>query len=131
GVIDLIKMKAIIWDMETQGNTVQCNDIPAYLVDEANAARESMLEATAESSEEMMDKYLENGDLSEADIIAGIRVRTLSCDIIPMFCGSAFKKKGVQAMLDGVVHFLPSPVDRPAIRGVDENENEIFRKVGD
>jgi elongation factor G len=131
GVIDLIKMKAIIWDMETQGNTFQYKDIPADLVDEAKAAREFMVEAAAESSEEMMDKYLENGDLSEADIIAGIRARTLSCDIIPMFCGSAFKNKGVQAMLDGVVHFLPSPVDRPAIRGVDENENEIFRKVGD
>src|SRR5690606_3919272 len=109
----------------------QYKDIPADLVDEAKAAREFMVEAAAESSEEMMDKYLENGDLSEADIIAGIRARTLSCDIIPMFCGSAFKNKGVQAMLDGVVHFLPSPVDRPAIRGVDENENEIFRKVGD
>jgi elongation factor G len=131
GVIDLIKMKAIIWDMETQGNTFQYKDIPADLVDEAKAAREFMVEAAAESSEEMMDKYLENGDLSEADIIAGIRARTLSCDIIPMFCGSAFENKGVQAMLDGVVHFLPSPVDRPAIRGVDENENEIFRKVGD
>ncbi|KAA2283450.1 elongation factor G [Arenimonas fontis] len=131
GVVDLIKMKAIIWDMETQGNTFQYKDIPADLVEEAKAAREFMVEAAAESSEEMMNKYLEQGDLSEADIIAGIRARTLSCDIIPMFCGSAFKNKGVQAMLDGVVHFLPSPMDRPAIRGVDENEQEIFRKVGD
>jgi len=131
GVVDLLKMKAIIWDMETQGNTFKYQDIPADLLDECKSAREFMVEAAAESSEDMMNKYLEQGDLSEEDVIAGIRARTINCDIIPMFCGTAFKNKGVQAMLDGVIRFLPSPMDRPAIRGVDESEQEIFRKVGD
>ncbi len=131
GVVDLLKMKAIVWDMATQGNTFTYADIPAGLLDEAKTAREFMIEAAAESSEDLMNKYLESGELSEEEIIGGIRARTITCDIIPMFCGSAFKNKGVQAMLDGVIRFLPSPNDRPAIRGVDENDQEVTRKVGD
>ena len=131
GVVDLLKMKAINWDMSTQGNTFSYAEIPAELLDECKTAREFMVEAAAESSEELMDKYLEQGDLTEDEIIGGIRARTITCDIIPMFCGTAFKNKGVQAMLDGVVSFLPSPLDRPAITGVDEDEKPVTRKVGD
>jgi len=131
GVVDLIKMKAIHWDMATQGNTFTYAEIPADLLEEAKTAREFMVESAAESSEELMEKYLESGELSEAEIIQGIRARTITCDIIPMFCGTAFKNKGVQAMLDGVVSFLPSPLDRPAITGMDENDQPITRKVGD
>jgi elongation factor G len=131
GVVDLLKMKAIIWDMGNQGTTFTYGDIPAHLVDDAKKAREFMVEAAAESSEDLMNKYLEEGELSEADIMAGIRARTLTCDIIPMFCGTAFKNKGVQAMLDAVVHYLPSPAERPPVKGVDENEKEAERKAGD
>ncbi|KFN44012.1 elongation factor G [Arenimonas metalli] len=131
GVVDLLKMKAIVWDMATQGNTFSYAEIPAELLDECKTAREFMVEAAAESSEELMDKYLEQGDLTEDEIIGGIRARTITCDIIPMFCGTAFKNKGVQAMLDGVIRFLPSPLDRPAITGVDEDEKPVTRKVGD
>jgi len=131
GVIDLIKMKAIHWDMATQGNTFSYAEIPAELLEEAKTAREFMVESAAESSEELMEKYLDSGELSEEEIIEGIRARTITCDIIPMFCGTAFKNKGVQAMLDGVVSFLPSPLDRPAITGLDENEQPVTRKVGD
>jgi len=131
GVIDLIKMKAIHWDMSTQGNTFTYAEIPADLLEEAKTAREFMVESAAESSEELMEKYLDSGELSEEEIIQGIRARTITCDIIPMFCGTAFKNKGVQAMLDGVVSFLPSPLDRPAITGLDDHEQPIIRKVGD
>jgi elongation factor G len=131
GVVDLIKMKAIHWDMSTQGNTFTYAEIPADLLEEAKTAREFMVESAAESSEELMEKYLDSGELSEEEIIQGIRARTITCDIIPMFCGTAFKNKGVQAMLDGVVSFLPSPLDRPAITGLDENEQPITRNVGD
>jgi len=131
GVVDLLKMKAIVWDMSTQGNSFTYADIPAALVDEAKKAREFMVEAAAESSEDLMNKYLESGDLAEDEIIAGIRARTLTCDIIPMFCGTAFKNKGVQAMLDAVIRYLPSPSDRPPVKGVDENEKEDTRKAGD
>jgi elongation factor G len=131
GVVDLIKMKAIHWDMATQGNTFTYAEIPADLLEEAKTAREFMVESAAESSEELMEKYLEAGELSEEEIIQGIRARTITCDIIPMFCGTAFKNKGVQAMLDGVVSFLPSPLDRPAITGMDENDEPVTRKVGD
>ena len=131
GVIDLIKMKAIHWDMTTQGNTFNYAEIPAEMLEEAKTAREFMVESAAESSEELMEKYLDTGELSEEEIVQGIRARTITCDIIPMFCGTAFKNKGVQAMLDGVVSFLPSPLDRPAITGLDENEQPIIRKVGD
>ena len=131
GVVDLLKMKAIIWNMADQGTSFTYGDIPANLVEDANKAREFMIEAAAESSEELMDKYLNEGELSEAEIMAGIRARTLTCDIIPMFCGTAFKNKGVQAMLDAVVHYLPSPAERPPVKGIDDNENEATRIPGD
>ena len=131
GVVDLLKMKAIIWNMADQGTSFTYGDIPANLVEDANKAREFMIEAAAESSEELMDKYLNEGELSEAEIMAGIRARTLTCDIIPMFCGTAFKNKGVQAMLDAVVHYLPSPAERPPVKGIDDNENETTRIPGD
>jgi len=131
GVVDLMKMKAIIWDMTNQGTTFTYGDIPAALAAEAKKAREFMVEAAAESSEVLMNKYLEEGDLSEAEIMSGIRARTLTCDIIPMFCGTAFKNKGVQAMLDAVIHFLPAPSDRPPVKGMDENDKEASRTSGD
>ncbi len=131
GVVDLLKMKAIVWNMADQGTTFTYADIPASMVDDAKKAREFMVEAAAESSEELMNKYLEEGDLSETEVMEGIRARTLTCDIIPMFCGTAFKNKGVQAMLDAVVHYLPAPTDRPPVTGVDEDEKEAIRKVGD
>jgi elongation factor G len=131
GVVDLLKMKAIQWDMTTNGTTFTYGEIPAGLKDEAEAARSFMVEAAAEASEDLMNKYLEEGELSEAEIISGIRERTLKCEIIPAFCGTAFKNKGVQAMLDAVVQYLPSPADRPPVKGIDENENEATRKAGD
>src|SRR5690349_20040798 len=131
GVVDLLKMKSIIWDMSNQGTSFTYGDIPANLADDAKKAREFMVEAAAESSEELMNKYLETGELSEAEIMSGIRARTLTCDIIPMFCGTAFKNKGVQAMLDAVIHYLPSPSDRPPVKGIDEDEKEATRTPGD
>lgn len=131
GVIDLLKMKAIVWDMSTQGNTFTYAEIPAELKDECESARSFMIEAAAEADEDLMNKYLEEGELTEDEIINGIRARTLRCEVIPAFCGTAFKNKGVQAMLDAVVSFLPSPADRPAVKGIDESEKEAERKVGD
>ncbi|MBS0192776.1 MAG: elongation factor G [Proteobacteria bacterium] len=131
GVVDLLLMKAIHWDNAKQGTEFELRDIPADLLDESKAAREFMVEAAAESSEELMNKYLEEGALSDEDIITGIRSRTLSCDIIPMFCGTAFKNKGVQAMLDAVIRYLPSPSDRPPVKGIDEDEQEASRKALD
>jgi len=131
GVVDLLLMKAIHWDNAAQGTKFELREIPADLVDECKAAREFMVEAAAESSEELMNKYLEGGELSNEEIIAGIRTRTLACDIIPMFCGTAFKNKGVQAMLDAVIRFLPSPADRPPVKGIDEDEQEDSRKALD
>jgi elongation factor G len=131
GVVDLLKMKAIIWNMADQGTSFTYGDIPANLADDAAKAREFMVEAAAESSEDLMNKYLESGELSEAEIMSGIRARTLTCDIIPMFCGTAFKNKGVQAMLDAVVHYLPAPCDRPPVKGIDEDEKEATRTPGD
>jgi elongation factor G len=131
GVVDLIKMKSIIWDMANQGTSFTYAEIPANLLEQAQKAREFMVEAAAETSEELMNKYLESGELSEAEIMAGIRAGTLSTSIIPVFCGTAFKNKGVQAMLDAVIRFLPSPADRPPVKGIDDNEQEDFRKAGD
>ena len=131
GVVDLLKMKAIIWDMTNQGTTFVYGDIPANLVEASKKAHEFMVEAAAESSDELMNKYLEGAGLSEEEIMAGIRARTLTCDIIPMFCGTAFKNKGVQAMLDAVIHYLPAPADRPPVKGIDEDEKEATRGVGD
>ncbi|MFN9967132.1 MAG: elongation factor G [Lysobacteraceae bacterium] len=131
GVVDLLKMKAIVWDMATHGNTFSYADIPAHLSDECKSARAFMVEAAAEATEELMNKYLEEGELTEAEIIAGIRERTIRCEVIPAFCGTAFKNKVVQAMLDAVIRYLPAPSDRPAVKGEDENGNEAIRAADD
>ena len=131
GVVDLIKMKAIIWDEASQGMKFEYKDIPADLVDTAQTWREQMVEAAAEASEDLMNEYLENGDLSEDKIKQGLRLRTLACEIQPMLCGTAFKNKGVQRMLDAVVEFLPSPVDIPPVAGVDDREQPASRKADD
>ena len=131
GVIDLVKMKSILWDDASQGMKFQYADIPAELRDSANEWREKMVEAAAEANEDLMNKYLESGDLSEEEIKAGLRARTISHEITPMLCGSAFKNKGVQAMLDAVVDYLPSPVEIPAVKGHAENDAEIERKADD
>ena len=131
GVIDLIKMKAIIWDDASQGTKFAYGDIPAELKETAEEWREKMLEAAAESSEEMMDKYLGGETLTEEDIKKALRQRTIAGEIVPMLCGSAFKNKGVQAMLDAVVDFLPSPVDIPPVKGEKEDGSETSRKASD
>ncbi len=131
GVVDLVKMKAIIWDMESQGMKFEYQDIPANLKDVAVEARSFMVESAAEATEDLMNKYLEGGDLSEEEILAGLRQRTLASEIIPVFCGTAFKNKGVQAMLDAVVTLLPSPADRPPVAGLDDDEKETTRKADD
>ena len=133
GVIDLLKMKAIHWDSASQGLTFEYRDIPQALQAQAEEARAFMIESAAEANEELMDKYLTEGELSEAEIINGLRERTLKTEIVPMFCGTAFKNKGVQAMLDGVVNLLPSPVDVPAVRGVDVDDEtkEMTRESSD
>ncbi|AIL31982.1 elongation factor G [Basilea psittacipulmonis] len=131
GVIDLIKMKQIIWDDESQGVKFEYADIPADMQAEAQKWREQMVESAAEASEELMNKYLEEGDLSEADIIKGLRARTIACEIQPMLCGTAFKNKGVQRMLDAVVELLPSPKDVPPIQGEDDEGNQVVRHADD
>lgn len=133
GVIDLLEMKAIIWDEASQGMKFEYGEIPADLVDTANEWRSNMVEAAAESSEELMDKYLDEGDLSREDIVAGLRTRTLACEIQPMLCGTAFKNKGVQRMLDAVIEYLPAPTDVEAIKGVldDKDETEGSRESSD
>ena len=131
GVVDLIKMKSIIWDDATQGMKFTYEDIPADLVDTANEWREKMIESAAEANEELMNKYLENGELSEEDIIAGIRARTIACEIQPMLCGTAFKNKGVQRMLDAVVQFLPAPTDIPPVAGFNLDGAEETREAKD
>ena len=131
GVVDLIKMKAIYWDEASQGMKFDYRDIPANLVDEANTWREQMLEAAAEASEELMNAYLENGELTEAQIIEGLRTRTIASEIQPMLCGTAFKNKGVQRMLDAVLDLMPSPVDIPPVEGELENGQPASRKADD
>lgn len=132
GVIDLVKMKAILWDEDNKGTTFRYVDIPAELEDVAAEWREKMIEAAAESSDELMEKYLEGGELTEEEIKAGLRKRTVSLEIFPMLCGSAFKNKGVQAMLDAVIEYLPAPNEVPAIRGIDANsEAPIERHASD
>ena len=129
GVIDLLKMKAIHWDSAQQGLSFEYRDIPAEMQAESEEARAFMIESAAEASEEFMDKYLSGGELSEQEIIEGLRVRTLRTEIVPMFCGSAFKNKGVQAMLDGVVQLLPSPVDVHAVTGLDvDDETKVLTR---
>ncbi len=131
GVVDLIKMKAIIWDEASQGMKFEYKDIPADLVETAQTWREQMVEAAAEASEELMNKYLEEGDLPEADILLGLRTRTINCEIQPMLCGTAFKNNGVQRMLDAVIQLLPSPVDIPPVEGEKENGEKDCRVASD
>ena len=133
GVVDLLEMKAIIWDVASQGMKFEYAEIPADLDDIVEEWRNNMVEAAAESSEELMDNYLEEGDLSREDIVAGLRARTLAGEIQPMLCGTAFKNKGVQRMLDAVIDFLPAPNDVDAIKGVldDKAETEATRESSD
>jgi elongation factor G len=131
GVVDLIKMKAIYWDEASLGMKFDYRDIPAELQSEADEWRSKMVEAAAESSEELMDRYLEQGDLSEADLIKGLRDRTIACEIQPALCGTAFKNKGVQRMLDAVIDLLPSPVDIPPVTGEKENGEPDTREASD
>jgi len=131
GVVDLMKMKAIIWDEASQGMKFTYGDIPADLVETATKWREQMVESAAEASEELMNKYLENGDLEEKDIKLGLRTRTIAGEIQPMLCGSAFKNKGVQRMLDAVVDFLPSPIDIDDVTGEDDDGKPASRKADD
>lgn len=131
GVVDLIKMKAIIWDEASQGMKFEYKEIPAELLESANEWRGKMVETAAEASEDLMNQYLENGDLTEEQIILGIRTRTIACEIQPMLCGSAFKNKGVQRMLDAVIMFLPSPVDIPDVTGETEEGAPASRKADD
>jgi elongation factor G len=131
GVVDLLKMKAIYWDEASQGMKFDYREIPAELLETAQTWREQMVEAAAEASEDLMNEYLENGELSEDKIREGLRLRTLACEIQPMLCGTAFKNKGVQRMLDAVIELLPSPVDIPPVTGLDERDNEVSRKADD
>ncbi|MBS0229232.1 MAG: elongation factor G [Proteobacteria bacterium] len=133
GVVDLLKMKAIHWDVASQGLNFEYRDIPAELQAESEEARSYMVESAAEASEELMDKYLSEGELSEDEIVKGLRERTLKTEIVPMYCGSAFKNKGVQAMLDGVINLLPAPTDVPPVKGVDvdDESKELTRESTD
>ncbi|WP_433853777.1 elongation factor G [Stenotrophomonas nitritireducens] len=133
GVVDLVKMKAIAWDEKSQGMSFEYRDIPAELQAQAEEARAFMVESAAEASEELMEKYLGGEELTEDEIYNALRIRTLATEIVPMFCGSAFKNKGVQAMLDGVIKLLPSPVDVPAVKGtdVDDETKELSRESSD
>jgi len=131
GVVDLIKMRAIIWDEASQGMKFEYKEIPAELLTLAKDWREKMVEAAAEANEELMNKYLEEGDLSEDEIKLGIRARTIASEIQPMMCGTAFKNKGVQRMLDAVIEFMPSPVDIPPVKGMDDDEQPVTRKADD
>lgn len=131
GVVDLIKMRTILWDDATQGMAFSYAPVPDDLIASAREWRDKMVSAAAEASDDLMDKYLETGDLDEADIIRGLRIRTIAGEIQPMLCGSAFKNKGVQRMLDAVVELLPSPLDVPAIDGVDEKGQHAERHPSD
>ena len=133
GVVDLIRMKAYYWEKENMGMNYVEKDIPAEMQDDAEHWRELLIEAAAEANDELMEKYLEEGELSESEIREGIRQRTLTVEIIPVTCGSAFKNIGVQAMLDAVIEFMPSPTDVPAITGIldDANETEAERHSSD
>jgi len=133
GVVDLIRMKAIMWNEADQGMTYELQDIPSDLQEKAEALREEMIEAAAEASDELMDKYLEEGELSDEEIKAGLRQRTLDNDVVLMQCGSAFKNKGVQAVLDAVIEYMPSPIDVKAIEGTldDANETVATREADD
>jgi elongation factor G len=131
GVVDLRKMKAILWDEASQGMKFNYAEIPADLLELAKEWREKMVEAAAEASETLMNKYLEEGDLTEEEITLGLRTRTIASEIQPMLCGTAFKNKGVQRMLDAVIELMPSPVDIPPVTGTDEDEQPVSRKADD
>ncbi len=131
GVVDLVKMKTIRWSEDDQGTTFAYEDIPADMADDAAHWREQLVESAAEATEELMDLYLEEGDLSEADLMKGIRIRTLASEIVPTFCGSAFKNKGVQAVLDAVVDYMPAPTEVKAIEGVLEDGSQVTCEVED
>ncbi len=131
GVVDLVRMKAVYWDEASQGMKFDLREIPAELLETSKKWRETMVEAAAESSEELMNKYLEEGDLPEADIKAGLRARTLASEIVPMCCGSAFKNKGVQAMLDAVVEYMPAPTDILPVKGELDDETIGERRPSD
>ncbi|GAA5022207.1 elongation factor G [Massilia kyonggiensis] len=131
GVVDLVKMKAIFWDDASQGMKFDYRDVPAELVDQANEWREKLVETAAEATEDLMNKYLEEGELSEEEIKKALRARTINGEIVPMMCGTAFKNKGVQAMLDAVIEYLPSPVDIPPVAGTDEDDQPVTRKASD
>jgi elongation factor G len=131
GVVDLVKMKSVIWDEASQGMKFEYGDIPAELQADCDKWRSNMVETAAEANEELMDKYLEEGDLSEADILEGLRIRTIASEIVPMMCGSAFKNKGVQAMLDKVVELMPAPTDIPDTPAEDDEGNPIALKASD
>ena len=131
GVVDLVRMKSIIWDEASLGVKFEFGEIPAELADLAKTWHEKLVENAAEASEELMNQYLETGELSEEQVIQGIRTRTIAGEIQPMFCGSSFKNKGVQRMLDGVIDFLPSPVDIPPVPGFDLDDNPVTREADD
>ena len=133
GVVDLLEMKAIVWDEASQGVKFEYQDIPAELQATADEWREKMVESAAEASEELMEKYLGGEELTRAEIVKALRDRTIACEIQPMLCGTAFKNKGVQRMLDAVIDFLPSPVDIPPVTGTDEDDSEkkLERKADD
>ncbi|HPH06854.1 MAG TPA: elongation factor G [Methylotenera sp.] len=131
GVVDLIKMKAIYWDEASQGMKFDYRDIPSDLKADCEKWRSNMVEAAAEANEELMDRYLEEGELSEADILLGLRTRTIASEIVPMMCGSAFKNKGVQAMLDKVIELMPAPTDIPDTKAEDGDGKEIRLKASD
>src|ERR1700680_1794968 len=131
GVVDLIKMKAIYWDMETQGMKFEYGDVPAALRAQCEQQRAKMIEAAAEGDDELLHKYLENGALSQEEIKRGLRARSIKNEIVLCTCGSAFKNKGVQALLDAVIEFMPSPVDMPDVKGIDSDGDPITRKADD
>jgi elongation factor G len=131
GVVDLVKMKEIIWNEEDNGVTFEYKDIREELKSDCQKWRDNMLESAAEANEELMNKYLESGELNEDEIKQGLRIRTIGNEIVPMLCGSAFKNKGVQAMLDSIIELMPSPADVPAINGVDELDKPITREPSD
>ena len=125
GVIDLVRMQAIYWEEENMGTKFEFADIPAELLDQAQGLRDQMVEAAAEANDSLMEKYFEEGDLSEAEIRQGIRARTLANEIVPVLCGTAFKNKGVQAMLDAVIDYMPAPNDVEAIKGIAEDGETV------
>ncbi len=131
GVVDLVKMKAIYWDEASKGMKFEYAEVPSEMLADCEEWRERLIESAAEANEELMEKYLDGQNLTEEEIKAGLRARTLRNEIVPMLCGSAFKNKGVQAMLDAVLDYLPSPVDIPPVKGLDEHDNEAARRAAD